>query len=799
MNDLKFALRQLLKNPGFTAVAVLTLALGIGACTAMFSLVNAVLLRPLPFRDSDRLVWIENIGSGGMSARTTRVDNFLEWRAQNSSFEELSAYFAFFDYSRYTLIGSGEPRRLRGVGISKNFLSVLSVEPLLGRGFTDEECAWNGRKAALLSYAFWQQQFAGDPTVVGRSITLNGDPTEIVGVLPPSFDFNSVFAPGTEVGLLLPFPLTEETARWGNTLFAIGRLKPAASIEQARAELETICQRVVKSHPERGIFGARLSGLEASIRGTFRQPMLMLFAAVGCVLLIACVNISNLLLTRANARRKEFAVRVALGATRWHLIRQTLSESLLLAFGGCVLGVPLAFMATEGLARLQVFGIPLLQSTTVDATALGFTVATAALAGLICGTLPVLQLTRGSTQERLNDAGPRGTGSAAVALVRKSLVISEIAVACVLLVGAGLLIQSFARLLNVNLGFTPKQAVVWRVDPTRSFNALAEANRYYDRLVEQVAAIPGVESAGLSDTLPLGRNRTWGAGAKGVSYPPGEYPTAFPRIVDHRYLQTMQIPLRAGRYFDARDTAESEKVIVINETLAKHLWPGREAIGQIMNNQGGSRVIGVVGDVRHGTLEEAGGPEMYLNFRQIDDWNAIELVIRSARPASSLASDVRAVMKAFDPNLPATEFTTLDVVVDRAVAPRRLITSLLGAFSALALVLAAVGLYGVIAYSVGQRTREIGIRMAVGAQRGDVLRLIVGEGVRMAAAGIVVGLVAALLVTRVLNSLLFGVTATDPFIFVANAAILVAVALLASAIPARRAARVDPMEALRAE
>jgi len=799
MNDLKFAFRQLLKNPGFAAVAVLTLALGIGACTAMFSLVHAVLLRPLPFRDSDRLVWIENVGTGGMSERTTRVDNFLEWRAQNTSFEELAAYFAFFDYARFTLIGSGEPQRLRGVSVSKNFLGALGVQPMLGRGFTDEECVWNGRKAAMLSHAFWRQHFAGDPKVVGRSITLNGDPTEIVGVLPSTFDFDSVFAPGTEVDLLLPFPLTEETARWGNTIFAIGRLKPGTTIRQAQAEFDVISRQVASAHPERGGFGARMSGLETSIRGAFRQSLLMLFAAVGCVLLIACVNLSNLLLARANARRKEFAVRVALGATRWHLIRQTLTESLLLAFGGCALGVPLAFVATAGLSRLRTFSIPLLQSTTVDATVLGFTVAMTGLAGLICGTLPALQLARGNMQQRLNDAGARGTGGAAAALVRKGLVISEIAVACVLLVGAGLLIQSFGKLLDLNLGFQPKRAVSWRVDPTRSFNSNAEGNRYYDELIEKVAAIPGVESVGLSDTLPLGRNRTWGAGAKGVSYPPGEYPIAFPRIVDHRYLQTMQIPLRAGRYFDARDTAESEKVIVINETLAKHLWPGREAVGQMMSRDGGTRVIGVVGDVRHGTLEEAGGPEMYLNFRQTTDWNAVELVVRAARPVGSLAPDVRTAMKAFDPNLPATEFTTLEQIVDHAVAPRKLITRLLTAFSSLALVLAAIGLYGVIAYSVSQRTREIGIRLAVGAQRGDVLRLIIGEGLKMAAAGVVLGLIAARLTTRVLDSLLFGVTASDPFIFVTNAAILVGVALLASVIPARRAARVDPMVALRYE
>jgi len=799
MNDLKFAFRQLLTKPGFTVVAVLTLALGIGACTAMFSLVHAVLLRPLPFRDSDRLVWIENVGSGGLSARTTRVDNFLEWHKQNTSFEDLAGYFAFFDYTRYTLIGSGEPSRLRGVGVSKNFLEILGVQPLLGRGFTDEECVWNGRKAALLSHAFWRQHFAGDPQVVGRSITLNGDPTEIVGVLPPSFDFDSVFAPGTEVELLLPFPLVEETARWGNTLFAIGRLKPSATIRQAQAEFEVISRQVASAHPERGGFGARMSSLETSIRGAFRQSLFMLFAAVGCVLLIACVNLSNLLLARANARRKEFAVRVALGATRWHLIRQTLTESLLLAFGGCLIGVPLAFLATAGLSRLRTFSIPLLQSTSVDATVLGFTVAMTGLAGLVCGTLPALQLARGSMQQRLNDAGARGTGGAAAALTRKGLVISEIAVACVLLVGAGLLIQSFGKLLDVNLGFQPKRAVSWRVDPTRSFNSVAEGNRYYDALIERVAAIPGVESAGLSDTLPLGRNRTWGAGAKGVSYPPGEYPIAFPRIVDHRYLQTMQIPLRAGRYFDARDTGESEKVIVINETMARRLWPDRDAIGQIVNVNGESRVIGVVGDVRHGTLEEASGAEMYLNFRQTGDWNAVELVVRATRPAGSLVPDVRSAMKAFDANLPATEFTTLEQIVDHAVAPRKLITNLLAAFSSLALVLAAIGLYGVIAYSVSQRTREIGVRMAVGAQRGDVLRLVVGEGFKVAAVGVVLGLIAARLAAHVLDSLLFGVAATDPLIFAINAVILVAVALLASAIPARRAAQVDPMVALRHE
>jgi predicted permease len=800
MNDLKFAFRQLLKNPGFTAVAVLTLALGIGACTAMFSVVHAVLLRPLPFQEPGRLVWIENVGTGGLSARTTRVDNFVEWREQNDSFEKLGAYFAFFDYGRYTLIDHGEPRRLRGVGISQNFLDVLGVRPLLGRSFTDEECVWNGRKAALLSHAFWQQQFNGDRAVVGSTITLNGDPTEIVGVLPPSFDFDSIFAPGTEVQMLLPFPLVNQTARWGNTIFGVGRLKPSATLQQAQAEFDVLSRQIGEAHPERGRFGARMTRIEDSIRGPFRTAMFILSGAVACVLLIACVNLSNLLLARANARRKEFAVRSALGARRWHLVRQILTESLVLAFGGCALGIPLAYAMTVGLARLDAFSIPLLQTTTVDSTVLVFTVVLTSLAGLFCGLLPAWQLWHGGARDALSDAGERGSGGKSASLLRRSLVVAEVALACVLLVAAGLLIQSFAEVLNVNLGFQPKSAIAWRADPVRAFKSLAEGNRYYDQLVEKVDAIPGVESVGLTDTLPLGRNRTWGAGAKGVSYPPGTFPIAFPRMVDHRYLQTMRIPLRSGRHFDARDTAETEKVIVINETMARGLWPGEEAVGQVVSlGRTDWRVIGVVGDVRHSTLEEGSGAEMYLNFRQMPDWNAIEVVVRGSRPARSLVPDVRAALKEFDPTLPNSEFTTLEQVVDHAVAPRRLITNLLGGFSSLALLLASLGLYGVIAYSVGQRTRELGIRMAIGAQRGDVLQLVLREGLITAGVGVALGLVGALLTTRLLQGMLFGVSATNPIIFAANAAILMTVALAACLIPARRASRIDPMEALRYE
>jgi putative ABC transport system permease protein len=557
---------------------------------------------------------------------------------------------------------------------------------------------------------------------------------------------------------------------------------------------------VVSAHPERNTFGARMTGLDASIRGSFTTALLILSGAVGCVLLIGCVNLSNLLLARANTRRKEFAVRVALGAGRWRLVRQALTESLVLAFGGCALGVPLAFFVTAALTRLHTFGIPLLQTTTVDSTVLAFTALLSCLAGALCGILPALQLLRGNEQKSLTETGQRGSAGKQSALIRKSLVIAEVALACVLLVGSGLLVRSFIKLLEVDLGFQPKRAVAWRVDPTRSFKSAGDWAQYYDGLVERVLSVPGIESAGLSDTLPLGRNRDWGIGAKGVTYTRENYPVAFPRIVDHRYLQTMRIPLRAGSYFDERDNSTTDKVIVINETLAKHLWPGRHAIGQIARVSGKDwRVVGVVGDVRHGTLEKAAGAEMYLNFRQTGDWNAIEMVVRTSRLPESFVPEVRASMKAFDPALPNSEFTTLDEIVNDAVAPRRLITHLLGVFSSFALALASLGLYGVIAYSVSQRTQEIGIRLAIGAQRSDVLRLVVGEGFRMAAAGVVVGVVAALALSRLLASLLFGVTATDPLIFSISASVLSSVALLACYIPARRAAKVDPMVALRCE
>ena len=799
LQDLRYTFRTLRRDAGFSAFAILIVGLGIGASSTLFSVVNALLLRPLPFRDPHHLVWIANHDAAGLSGQTTQVGHMLDLREQTQSFSDIGGYMAFYGVGDNVLTGQGEPERLSAAPVSANFFQVLGIEPQLGRFFNAEECKWHGPKAALLTHGLWERRFAADPSIVGRALILDGDPVAVVGVLPASFDFGSVFAPGTHIDLIVPFPLSPETNRWGNTMAMIGRLKPGVSLASAQAEVAILAGRITSAHPERNTFEGKLSLLEEHVSGRIRPALVVLACAVGAVMLIVCANLSNLLLARTAARQKEMALRTALGAGQWRLLRQMLTEGVALSTSGAALGAILAAGGTRAVAHLNAVSIPLLQNVRTDGSTLAFTLLIAGATGIIFGLAPALQIAGSSLNDVLKDNTRGSTGGRSRGLVRGSLVVSEIAFACVLLVGAGLLIRSLARVIDVDLGFRPERAATLRVDPDRHYSTQAQQNAYFDEVLRRAKEIPGVQAAGLTDALPLGRNRSWGAPEKGQTYPKGKFPVAFVRLVTDGYIGAMGIPLRAGRDLAPTDTPTSKPVIVINETMARRLWPGRDAVGQVVNVNGESRVVGVVGDVRHGTLEEASGAEMYLNFRQTDDWNAVELVVRASRSAASLAPDVRAVMKAFDPNLPATEFTTLEQIVDHAVAPRRLITHLLGAFSSLALVLAAIGLYGVIAYSVSQRTREIGIRVAVGAQRGDVLRLIVGEGFKTAVVGVVLGLVAARFATRVLDSLLFGVSATDPFIFVTNAAILVSVALVASAIPARRAARVDPMVALRTE
>ena len=807
--DLRFGARMLLKKPGFTLIAVATLALGIGANTAVFSVVNALLFRPLPFREPDRLVWIARsagkpagglvAAEGNLSGVTTQVGNFSDWRSMNQSFEDLAAYFAFFDYGSYTLTGSGEPERLRGVGVSQNFLDLLGVPMEIGRGFVDEECAWNGRGAALLTHSFWQRRFGADRGIVGKEITLNNKATTVVGVLPRSFDFSSVFSPGARIDLLVPFPITAETDRWGNTLAVVGRLKPGVTVENAQAEFDLITPQVQQNHPERNRNGARLTSLQERISGKFRPAFVVLFCAVACVLLIACTNLSNLLLARATSRRKEIAVRVALGADRSRLVRQMLTESILLACCGAAVGLPLAFLATRTLADTRAISIPLLQTVQVDARALVFTFIAALVTGVLFGIVPALQVSRWDVHESLKDASRGSSEGGRSAWIRGILVVLEISVACVLLVGAGLLIRSFQRLLEVDPGFRPEQASAWRIETGDRYETTAQQNQLYERVVRSVEAIPGVESAGLTDALPLGRNRSWGVRAKGQTYTPETFPNAFPRIIGPGYINAMRIPVLAGREFTASDTAESQNVLLINETMARRLWPDRDPIDQIaLIGRGEWRVVGVVGNVRHGTLEQEASLEMYLPVAQ-NGAGSMDLVIRAKMPLETLIPMVRGALGSVDPNLPSSDFQPLQQLVDQAVSPRRFVTVLLAGFSFLALVLASLGIYGVISYSVNQRTNEIGIRIALGAQTPAVLKLILGQGVKLALIGLGIGLGAAFVLSRVLSTLLFGVEATDPMTFAGIALLLTCVALLACYIPARRATKVDPMVALRYE
>jgi len=797
--DLQVGARMLRRSPGFTVVAVLTLALGIGANTAIFSLVNALLLRPLPFRDPDQLVWISNIYEGGLSGETTTVNNFKDFRSMNQSFSDLAAYFAFFDYGSYHLTGgAGEPERLRGVGVSQNFLDVLGLAPMLGRNFANEECLEVQPRAALITHGFWQRKFAGNQNVVGSTINLNGKPVLIAGILPASFDFTSIFAPATQVDFLIPFPLTDETDRWGNTLSIIGRLKPGATIEQARAEFSTIVDRIQQEHPERkaNSFGSKLTPLKEQISGKFRRSFYVLFGAVGCVLLIACANLSNLLLARNSARRKEMAVRIAIGARRSRLIRQMLAESALLSLAGAALGLPLAYGLTDGLVHLPGLTIPLLQSAHVDTSALLFTFVIAAGTGLFFGLAPAIFGTRGDVHESLKESARGSSDGAHRAWLREILVIWEISLACVLLVAAGLLIRSFSRLLEVDLGFRPENTVAWRVEANRDFKSNAEQTLYYESLVAAVRSLPGVESAGVSDCLPLGRNRTWGIAGEGEVYPPDFAPTGFPRLVDANYLQTMRIPLLAGRFFDDRDVDGSEKVVIVNQALAKWLFQGKPALGR--RTRDGARVVGIVGNVRHGSLENASSPEMYYIYKQVGA-QAMELVVRSSLPMANLVPAVRGVLREKDPTLPSAQFQTLSQIVDKAVSPKRLMTQLLTVFSVLALALAAIGIYGVLSYTVNQRRQEMGIRMAIGAPNSAIHKLILGQGMRLALIGVLIGLAASIGVTRIISALLYEVSATDPTVFSLNAALLCGIAFLACWFPANRAARISPMVALRAD
>ena len=800
LQDLRYTFRTMRRDASFTVFAILIVAIGIGACSTIFSVVNALLLRPLPFSDPGRLVWIAKVGASGLSGETVQVGHFVDLREQNKSFSDMAAYFAFYGVGDNKLTGVGEPERLSGVPVSQNFFPLLGIKPMLGRLFNVDECKWNGPKAVILGHGLWKRRFASDPTIVGRKLTINDAPVTVIGVLPESFDFSTVFAPGSRIDLYSPFPLTAETNRWGNTLSIVGRLKPGVTVQQAQAEAVILAKDIRDHHRDRNEFEPRLSLLEKHVSGRIRPALFVLACAVGVVMLIVCANLSNLLLARTATRQKEMAIRAALGAARSRLVRQMLTESVVLSCIGAALGLMLAFAGTRVLAHLDAFSIPLLQSVRIDLGALGFTLLMALVTGLVFGLVPALQVPAFTVHDSLKDSNRGSSVGKGHTWVRGALVVSEVAFACVLLVGAGLLIRSFLRVLDVDLGFRPERAAALRIDPGRQYSTQAKRNAYYDEALRRVKSIPGIEGAGLTDALPLGRNRSWGIGAKGQVYTKGHpNPDAFVRIVSDGYIRAMGIPVRAGRDFTQSDTLDHLPVILINETLARTLWPGKDPLGQTVRADVERQVIGVVADVRHLALEQGAGSEFYLPIRQSDDYGSVDLVVRTTLPPSGLASAVRAALRPIAPDLPGNDFRTLQQLVDKAVSPRRFVVTLLAGFSAFALLLASLGIYAVISYSVNQRTQELGIRMALGASASNLQGGIMLQTLGLASLGMLIGVAASWMLGRGLGGLLFGVTSADPATFIAMLVILTAVALMAGYFPARRASRIDPMVALRAD
>jgi predicted permease len=800
IQDLKYGLRMLAKNPSFTAIAVLTLALGIGANIAVFSVVNTILLRPLPFHDPQQLTWLAgNNGVGGLSEQTYRVDSYEEIQRHSQSFQDVTGYMPFYVVADYKLTGYGEPKPVSGVWVGGNFFQTLGIQPALGRLFTPEECVKGGRPAVLLSHTFWERQFAANPGIVGQAITLNNQPVTVVGVLPDTFDFGAVFAPGLKKDVFVP-AIMDGMRNWGHVLSVIGRLKPGVAVGQAQAEATLLFSQSKAQHPE-WLTDAKttITGLREYVSGKLRRSLIVLWCAVGLILLIVCVNLLNLLLARAAGRSKEFAMRSALGAGRGRLIRQLLTESLVLSGAGALLGLGFAFAIIRYLAHQGSIALPLLSSARVDVTVLTWTLLITVATSVLFGLVPGFKMSGGNPQEALKDAGPGMSAGRKHERLRSVLVISEVALACVLLIGAGLLLRSFLRVLDVDLGFQPSRAATIKVDYDDGGNP-ARRGAILQEILRRVSAIPGIESAGMSDMLPLDRNRSWGLRAKGRAYRQGENEDAFVYVVTPGYFGAMGMHLREGRDFNWQDSPTSEPVIIINQAAARYHWPGEDPVGRLAQGIGDAdtRVIGVISDVRESSVEETSSPEVFVPATQAGPAGA-ELVVRTKLPPEALASSVLKTLRTLNPGQPANEFRPLQQIVDHAVSPRRFFVSLVACFAVLGLVLASLGIYGVISYSVAQRTQEIGIRMALGATPSQVLFGVIAKTLRVALIGIALGIIGSLVAAKWIASLLFGTAPTDPATFVGVILLLSAVGFIAGYIPARRATKVDPLVALRYE
>jgi putative ABC transport system permease protein len=797
--DLRFGLRILLKNPGFTLVAVFTLALGIGANTAIFSVVNALMLRPLPYPDPERLVWVDYASSGNTGGEVLSA-HFLNWREQNQTLEGI----AQFDPTTRTLTGAGEPERVEVGQISASFFTTLGVQPLPpGRNFTAAEDKTGGERVVILSHGLWRRRYNSDHDIVGKTITLNDSIFTVVGVTPENFRYFRPF----DVWIPLAIDLERDRAN-GNTSSqsTLGRLKPGITLDQARAELDTLLQRYETTKLEgrpRIDLRPRLVPLQELLLGDTRRPILVLLGAVGLVLLIACANVANLLLARSVTREKELAIRGALGAGRLRLVRQQLTECLLLAMAGSAAGLLLASWLTEllgSLSSINTLGeMGRVAAITIDLRVLGFTLLITLVTGLLFGFLPALRFSRTDLNVSLKEGG-RGGGIHGRGL-RSALMVSEVALAIVLLVGAGLLIRSFAKLLDVDPGYRAENLLTARIALPPRYSDNSQRAQFYERILQRIAALPGVTAVGATSHLPL-TSYNMGAQLRVEGRQPreGENPPSAPVArVNPDYFRTMGISLRAGRLINDSDTQDAPGVALLSETLARRLFPDEDPLGKRLSVAGlGATIIGVVSDIRYTGLDGEIEQAVYLSYRQLPR-SGMALVLRGAVEPSSLAPTLRNAVREIDPALPVYDVMTMNERLSNSVAARRFNLLLLGGFAVLALLLAGVGVYGVISYVVTQRTHEVGIRMALGAQSADVVRLFIKQGMAIVIFGVALGLIGAFALTRVMRSLLFDVSASDPLTFACVALLLSLVALAACYLPARRAARIDPLASLRRE
>jgi predicted permease len=793
--DLRYGLRMMRRGPGFAAVAVLTLALGIGANTAIFSVVNAVLLRPLPYRDPVRLVTVLHDGW-----KPVAPANFLDWREQSSSFESIAAAQLW----GLTMTGRDRPEQLELLQTSAEMFQVLGVEAALGRTFTAGEDRPGREHVVVLSHGFWQRRFGGAPDAVGQRVMLDGEPYTVVGVMPPDFQFAPFWA--TRAEAWVPLNLGRRLSdRRGQSLRVFARLKPGVTLGLAQAEMETINRRLAEQHPrENEGLTVSVDPLHEKVVGKSRPALLIILGAVGFVLLIACANVANLMMSRSALRRREIAVRIALGAGRWRVVRQLLTESLVLSLAGGAAGLLLASWSNTALAALGPDTLPRVRTASLDAYVLLFTLGLSVFVGLLFGLAPALHATKADLTESLKSRAQGSSRGRRHERVRRLLVVGEVAVSLVLLVGGGLMMRSFLRLTSIDPGFDPRGVTTATVSLAGPRYATDEQRAaFFQRLTTQLGSLPGVRSASAVNHLPLGGDVwTYGFTVEGRPAPTdAERPTAVYRVVRPDYFRTMGAALLKGRDFTERDDGASPGVVIVNEALARRQWPGEEPLGKritVNSERTKSReVIGVVRDLKQGEWASEPQPEMYLPHLQAASPRSMTLVIRASSDSLEIGPAIRREVWAIDSDLPVSRVASMEEVVSESVGQQRFNTLLIGLFAGVALILAAVGVYGVMSHAVAQRTHEIGVRLALGARGRDILSMIIRQGLGLTLIGLAVGLAAALALVRVMNSLLYKVSATDPLIYGGVAAALTLSALLACYIPARRATKVDPMVALR--